>query len=246
MKKLLLMLTIIAVLFGGIACTKTNISKENNPISNGNQTTVSKDAIENSEENTSENDAVKDDENKDEKTEGKQETSSQTNQQTKPVAKPIVKPEPKPTPKPETKPEQKPEVKPEEKPEDSILKGELDKIIEKIYSITALKLPKTGTTVVTPENSKYYLGIDTITFTEGLASEPLMGSYAHSMVLLRVEDGADIDKIKADIKNNVDPRKWICVGVEPEKVVVDNIDNLIILIVDDSSEKFHDAFLSLK
>ena len=78
-----------------------------------------------------------------------------------------------------------------------------------------------------------------------MASEPMIGSSAHSIVLIRVNDGSDIAKIKEDIKTNVDPRKWICVGVDPENVVVDNIDNMIILIMDERSEEFHKAFLEI-
>lgn len=129
--------------------------------------------------------------------------------------------------------------------ENNILKGDLKDIIEKIYSISKVELPETGLTEVTADKAEYFLGTANIEYSEAIASEPLMGSFPHSLVLLRVKDGADIEKIKAAIKSNVDPRKWICVGVEPEKVIVDNIDNLIVLIVDEESETFHKAFLSL-
>lgn len=242
MKKALL-LFICAVITLNTACSKSNSSKKNDTNINENQTVVSNGGTENKPETKSETTPeVK----SDEKTKVKPETKPESKPSSKPQTKSETKPDSKPSTKPETKPATKPSSKPETKPEDNILKGDLKDIIEKIYSISEVKLPKTGLTEVTAENSKYFLGTNNVEYVEALASEPLIGSYPHSLVLLRVKDGADIDKIKAEIKNSVDPRKWICVGVEPENVIVDNIDNLIILIMDNESEKLHKAFLSLK
>jgi hypothetical protein len=240
MKKVLLLILIGAVITFNTACSKLNSQQDNstspNQTENVNQTetVVSKD--------TSEEKAEVEPETK---PEDKQETKPEVKPTTKPEVKPATKPITKPITKPEVKPSPKPETKPETKPSDNILNSELKSIIEKIYTTSEVQLPKTACTEVTKDNSKYYLGTDNIEFSEALASEPLMGSFAHSLVLLRVENTSDIEKIKAEIKNNVDPRKWICVGVEQENVVVDNIDNLIILIMNNESEKLHKAFLSL-
>ncbi|HSN65364.1 MAG TPA: hypothetical protein VLS94_01935, partial [Fusibacter sp.] len=107
------------------------------------------------------------------------------------------------------------------------------------------ELPSLANTELTEENEAYYIGTNDVAYTEALASEPMMSSIAHSVVLLRVEEGADIEKIKETIKTKVDPRKWICVGVEAEDVIVDNIGNLVILIMIDDSALLHDAFLTL-
>lgn len=222
MKKGLLILLICTVIILNTACSKSNSLQNSNTKPNQTETVVSKDT-----------------------SEGKSEVEPEKQPEVKPSPKPEKKPVSKPSLKPETKPESKPEPKPEPKPGDDTLNGDLKSIIEKIYNISEIKLPKTGYTEVTNSNSKYFIGTDNVEFSEAVASEPLIGSYAHSLVLLRVKNDADIDKIKADIKNNVDPRKWICVGVEPDNVVVDNIDNLIILIMNKESEKLHNAFLSL-
>ena len=156
------------------------------------------------------------------------------------------------TQKPSVKPTQPTTEKPTqpttEKPADneSVLEGDLSAIIQEIYKVSKLELPKTADTSLTEENESYYIGTTDAAYTEALASEPMMSSIAHSVVLLRVEDGADIDKIKEDIKSKVDSRKWICVGVEPENVIVDNIGNLVILIMSENSAALHDAFTSLK
>lgn len=92
-------------------------------------------------------------------------------------------------------------------------------------------------TEVTEENIEYYLGTKDIEYTEALASESGVGSIAHSVVLLRTKDNADIEAIKTAIKENVDPRKWICVGVEEDDVIIKNKGNLIILIMVEDAEQ---------
>lgn len=120
-----------------------------------------------------------------------------------------------------------------EEKKDSNVEGTLEEIMTKVYE----KLPEDnrpmmlGNIEVTEENVEYYLGSSDIKYTEALASEPGIGSIAHSVVLLRVEDGEDIEKVKTTIKEKVDPRKWLCVGVEREDLIVKNKGNLVILIM---------------
>jgi hypothetical protein len=74
-----------------------------------------------------------------------------------------------------------------------------------------------------------------------------MSTSAYSLCLLRAKDGADIEQIKKDIKENADPMKWICVGVDPKNVFVENIDDVIMLVMsDDQGQALRDAFLGLK
>ncbi len=89
------------------------------------------------------------------------------------------------------------------------------------------------TTEITSENVAYYFGTEGIEFESGIASEPMMTSSAYSLCLIRVKEGADIEKIKTDIKENVDPRKWVCVGVEPENIFVDSYEDVVVLIMSD-------------
>ena len=93
-------------------------------------------------------------------------------------------------------------------------------------------------TEVNSENIEYYLGSTEIDYQEALASESGVGSIAHSVVLLRTKDNADINKIQEEIKEKVNPRKWICVGVEKEDLIIKNKGNLVILImVEDSNTR---------
>lgn len=81
-----------------------------------------------------------------------------------------------------------------------------------------------------------FIGADAekIGVTEVLVCEPMMTSSAHSVSLIKVKDGIDIEMAKEEIRNNVNPRKWICVGVDPLNVRVENIGNLILLAMDNT------------
>ena len=98
------------------------------------------------------------------------------------------------------------------------------------------------------DNIAYYIGTDEIEYEEILASEPMMGSIAHSVVLVRMKDGADIEAAKTTIKEKVDPRKWICVEVPEDKIIVKSKGDLIILIMvadDTTREKLEEGFDNL-
>ncbi len=138
--------------------------------------------------------------------------------------------------------------------ENSNLEGTLESILDEIYETADVDdsfkdYIKDGlqTTEITEENAKYFLGKEGVEFEEAIASEPIMSSSAYSLCLIRAKEGADIEKIKTDIKENVDPRKWVCVGVDPNNVIVDNIGDVVVLVMsDDVGSALHDAFLQLK
>jgi len=125
-------------------------------------------------------------------------------------------------------------------------KYSLEGIMERIYKGVDAEYPMVGNFEITSENSAYYLGIENMEFEEAIASEALMGSQAHSVCLVRVKEGSDVEAIKEEIRTKVDPRKWICVGVERKDVIVVNQDNLILLVIDQfAPQALRDSFLSL-
>ena len=135
------------------------------------------------------------------------------------------------------------------KEENGNLSGSLSDIMADIYKgIEEDKLPMAlGNTEITKDNLEYYTGLSDLDFVEGIASESKVGSIAHSVVLLRVKDSVDINKTKEEIKEKVNPRKWICVGVDDEEnVIVDNISSVIVLIMDnDIAQDLEANFKSL-
>ena len=139
----------------------------------------------------------------------------------------------------------KEETKAENKKEANV-EGTLEEIMAKVYAnLPTEETPMMLTNMeVNAENIEYYLGTADIEYKEALASEPGIGSIPHSVVLLRVKDGADVEAIKTKIKDSVNPRKWVC--VEAENVIVKSKGDLIILIMaTDGADKLETGFDSL-
>lgn len=126
--------------------------------------------------------------------------------------------------------------------------GTLEEIMAKVYE----KLPEEDrpmmleNTVVTEENMEYFLGTKDIKIKEALASESGIGSVAHSVVLVRVQEEKDVNSVMEKIRENINPRKWICVGVEDDEVIIKNKGDLIIVIIAEyDREKLEEGFDSL-
>ena len=127
-----------------------------------------------------------------------------------------------------------------------LVDGELTDIFKKIYENAGVTNPMIlGETVLTDDNKAYMLGSDKVQFTEGRASEPMIGSIAHSMVLIRVDSNTNIEKTKKLIKDTINPRKWICAGVNPDQVIVNNIGDLIFVVMSTEAKAYHESFLKL-
>ena len=63
------------------------------------------------------------------------------------------------------------------------------------------------------------------------------GGFSSSAIATRMEK---------EIKEKVDPNKWICVGVEDKNVIVVSKGNLILLVMDDEyATQIRDNFLNL-
>lgn len=91
----------------------------------------------------------------------------------------------------------------------------------------------------------YFLGSNDLPIEAGLASEGMITSYAHSVVVARMKDGTDMEAVKKTIRETCDPYKWICVGVSDENVLVENVGNVVILIMDnDNAQKLLKNFKS--
>ena len=136
-----------------------------------------------------------------------------------------------------------------EEAKDKNIEGSLTDIMTKVYEqLPEDKRPMGLTNMeVNAENIEGFLGTSDIEYDEALASESMVGSIAHSVVLVRVAKDADVEATKKAIKDNVNPRKWICVGVEKDQVIVKNKGNLIILIMAaENSDKLEAGFDALK
>ena len=93
---------------------------------------------------------------------------------------------------------------------------------------------------------KSYTGLDSAEkISEAAAFEPMMGSMAFSMVLVRVANEADTKTVAESMKNGIDTRKWICVEADDLKVAGFGDVVMLIMLNSDSgmtAQSFVDAF----
>lgn len=121
----------------------------------------------------------------------------------------------------------------EKKEENKNIEGTLTEIIEKVYKDLPAENTPNGLSNIelNDENIENYIGTKDIEYKEAIARESMIGAIAHSVVLLRTEENADIESIKETILENVNPRKWVCVGVEKDDVIIKNKGDLLIVII---------------
>ena len=93
---------------------------------------------------------------------------------------------------------------------------------------------------------KSYTGLDDAAqITDAAAFEPMMGSMAFSMVLVRLAEGADAKAVAEAMKAGIDTRKWICVEADDLKVAGFGDVVMLIMVNSDSgmtAQSFVDAF----
>ena len=93
---------------------------------------------------------------------------------------------------------------------------------------------------------KAFTGLDNAdNITEAAAFEPMMGSMAFSMVMVRTAEGADAKAVAEAMKAGIDTRKWIC--VEADQLLVCGYGDVVMLMMVDSNtgmtaQSFVDAF----
>ena len=75
--------------------------------------------------------------------------------------------------------------------------------------------------------------------------ESMMGAQAFSLVLVRVNEGADVKAVAQQMSDNIDTRKWVCVGAD-EKIVAGYGDVIMLIMLDTGLElkaqSYVDAF----
>ncbi len=119
-------------------------------------------------------------------------------------------------------------------------------ILSAVYNYSGKEFPMLMQSEINAENSEYFLGIPFTDIKEGVASEPMMSAQAHSVCLVRVKNAKNAEKIAKQIKEKVDPRKWVCVGIERSEIITIVRGDMILLIMDRNAPKsLERSFLSL-
>lgn len=92
----------------------------------------------------------------------------------------------------------------------------------------------------------YFTGLQSADkVTDVCVYEPMMGSQAFSLVMVRTAEGADPKAVAQEMTDNIDTRKWICVGAD-EKLVAGYGDTVMLIMLDSqmglSAQSYVDAF----
>ncbi len=130
---------------------------------------------------------------------------------------------------------------------DKNVEGSLTDIMEKLYTgIGEEEMPMMVENVeLNEENFRNYAFSENIKYKEAIASESMVGSTAHSVVLIRLEDSKDAEAAVKELEKNADPRKWIC--VEAENLYVLSKGDLVVLIMsNDLAPRIKENFENLK
>ncbi len=97
--------------------------------------------------------------------------------------------------------------------------------------------------VTDSESVNYMTGLENGDDLEALVvSEPMMSSQAYSLVIAKVKDGADADKIAKEMSENINMRKWICVSAEV--LYATSTEDLAFLVMssEEMAKPVYDAF----
>lgn len=79
-----------------------------------------------------------------------------------------------------------------------------------------------------------YTGLKTNDDIESITvSVPMITAQAYSVAIVKVKDSADVEKIKQEMLDNIDMRRWICVSAE--QLYITNSGNLIFSVMADKN-----------
>ncbi len=121
-----------------------------------------------------------------------------------------------------------------EAPAAAELTGTLEEIAANVYAnattIEMMLMEPTEIDLADVDAANYYLGVaSTEAIERAVFSEPMIGSIAYSMCLVKAKADADVEALKNEILEGVNYRKWMCVAAE--KVLVTNCGSTIMMIM---------------
>jgi len=129
--------------------------------------------------------------------------------------------------KPTATPSPAPTVEPTAEP-DAISSTPLADIMTAIISDSGTEFA-TMEIEVDAERYEWFLFTAPVEGVEAYASEAMIGSIPHSVVLARVPESMDAAAFASDLESKVDLRKWIC--VEAEKSITAHRGNVVLLVM---------------
>ena len=145
---------------------------------------------------------------------------------------------------PATRPEEGAELDPEFSVDDEDTgetaepDAELSGMVDAIYQLQPVEAMGIETVAVDLTDESWYgylagLTADNVGKVDAaVVSEPMTGSQAYSLVLLRLRDKADAREIADSMEENISMRKWVCVEADKARVV--SFDDKLLYVMADS------------
>lgn len=119
------------------------------------------------------------------------------------------------------KPEKKPENNSKPQTNGSAPSGSPVEIIEKLYAQKSVDLSLNTMELDLSDEAqiKMMTGLDSSDkLSSAAVSEALIGSQAYSLVIVKLKDKKDQEKVAKEMLNGIDTRKWICVEADDLRV----------------------------
>ena len=125
--------------------------------------------------------------------------------------------------------------------------GDIKKMLKTIYKNLADELPELTTEEINLKESELVESLIGLKSTDDIntlvVSEPVMGSQALEVAVIKTKEKADITSMMQNIKDNVDMSRWICVSAE--KLYIVNSGDVIFMVMADSdwAKSIYDEFV---
>ena len=113
--------------------------------------------------------------------------------------------------------------------------AELSGMVDAIYQLQPVEAMGIETVAVDLTDESWYgylAGLTAGKVDAAVVSEPMTGSQAYSLVLLRLKDKADAREIADSMEENISMRKWVCVEADKARVV--SFDDKLLYVMADS------------
>lgn len=125
--------------------------------------------------------------------------------------------------------------------------SDIKKMLKTIYKNLANELPELTTEEINLKESELVESLTGLKSTDDIntlvVSEPVMGSQALEVAVIKTKEKTDVEAMMQNIKDNVDMSRWICVSAE--KLYVVSSGDVIFMVMADSdwAKSIYDEFV---
>ena len=125
--------------------------------------------------------------------------------------------------------------------------GDIKKMLETIYKNLANELPELTTEEINLKESELVESLTGLKSTDDIntlvVSEPVMGSQALEVAVIKTKEKTDNEAMMQNIKDNVDMSRWICVSAEKLYIVNSGDVIFMVLAASDWAKSIYDEFV---